>query len=419
MGVKEIKGKLAKMILFLFLLFIPTQLGKHFWPDWSYVMGIRIDYLSPTLYLVDLLWIGLVIFNFQFLTFKKNIFNFRNFWIFVFILTNILLAQNRMAAIYGWLRIMQLVWTIWFIKNNKDLVKNCLKYVIPIWIIIESLLAIGQISNGGSLDGLWWWLGERTFDFNTIGIAQISIVGNGLIRAYGTFSHPNSLAGFLLVVWVWWWKTKPSLNPSLDRVGLFKSTFWWLVFWLGIIGIIMTGSRTVWLLTAFSLVFFIKKFFGENNNWIKIIISLGLILILAIKIIDFNYSIDNFLGGWDENGLIKRGQLNLASLEMVKSSPIFGLGMKNFLVNLPNFQNESHFFWLQPVHNILLLAFSEVGFLGLGILVWGLNNLFRNKKLTKEDWLILGIILISGMVDHYWLTLPQNMWLLTVFLGLI
>ncbi len=415
----------------MFLLFIPTQLGKHFWPDWSFVMGIRIDYLSPTLYLIDLLWIGLLVLNFNFLSFKNKIFSFRNFWISVFILVNVLLASNRMAAVYGWARIMQLAWTVWFLKKNKDLIKEYLKYIIPIWIVGESLLAVGQISKGGSLGGLMWWLGERTFNFNTIGIAQMSVVGNGLIRAYGTFSHPNSLAGFLLVAWLWWWKTKP-FSPPMDIGGqlplrkgaVFKintifDIFWWVVFWLGLMGIILTGSRTIWLLTGLSLVFFIKKFFGENKNWIKIIISLVLILILVIKIIDFNYPIVNFLGGWDENGLIKRGQLNLASLEMIKNSPIFGIGMKNFLVNLPNFQNESHFFWLQPVHNILLLALSEVGFLGLGILVWGLNSLFKNKKLTNEDWLIIGIILISGMVDHYWLTLPQNMWILTIFLGLI
>lgn len=426
---KEIGQKLAKITLFLWLLFIPVQLGKHFWPNWSFVLGIRIDYLSPTLYLVDLLWIGLVVFSFKFSILKKRIFSFRNFWIFIFVLVNILLAQNRMVAIYGWLRIFQLVWTVWFLKNNKDLVKSYLKYIIPTWIIVESLLAIGQISKGGSLGGWWWWLGERTFNFNTIGIAQMSVIGNGLVRAYGTFSHPNSLAGFLLVSWIWWWKTKP-LSPDksgqlpLKKGAVLKANtifdvFWWMVFWLGLIGIILTGSRTIWLLTGLSLVFFIRKFFGENKNWIKIMISLVLILILAIKIIDFNYPIKNFLDGWDENGLIKRGQLNLASLEMIKNSPVFGIGMKNFLVNLPNFQNESHFFWLQPVHNILLLTLSEIGFLGLGILVWGLSGLFRNKKLNKEDWLIIGIILVSGMVDHYWLTLPQNMWLMALAFGLI
>ncbi len=43
-------------ILFLILLaFLPVQLGRHFWPKWSYVMGLRIDYLSPTIYLTDIL----------------------------------------------------------------------------------------------------------------------------------------------------------------------------------------------------------------------------------------------------------------------------------------------------------------------------------------------------------------------------
>ena len=349
---KEIGKKLAKIVLFLFLLFIPTQLGKHFWPDWSYVMGIRIDYLSPTLYLVDLLWLGLVFFNFDFS--KKVFFSFRNFWIFVFVLVNVLLASNRIVAMYGWFRIFQLVWTIWFLNKNKELTKDYLKWIIPIWIIVESLLAIGQISKGGSIGGLWWWLGERNFDFNTIGIAQMSIVGSGLIRAYGTFSHPNSLAGFLLVSWIWWWKSKlltpmfigelPLKKEAILKTNIINDICWWGVFWLGLMGIVMTGSRTIWLLTGFSLIIFIKKFFGENKKWIKIIASLVLILIVSIKIISFNYPIENFLGGWDENGLIKRGQLNLASLEMIKMSPIFGVGVKNFLVKLPDLQNNSHFF---------------------------------------------------------------------------
>ena len=49
------------LLLFLTLLFLPTQLGKHFWPDFSYIYSLKIDYLSPALYLWDLLVIGLVI----------------------------------------------------------------------------------------------------------------------------------------------------------------------------------------------------------------------------------------------------------------------------------------------------------------------------------------------------------------------
>src|SRR3989344_696217 len=41
------------ILFYLIILFLPTQLGKHFWPDFSIVSGIRVDYLSPTVYFTD------------------------------------------------------------------------------------------------------------------------------------------------------------------------------------------------------------------------------------------------------------------------------------------------------------------------------------------------------------------------------
>src|SRR4051812_29891213 len=45
----------SSLLYFLLLLLLPTQLGKHFWPPFAFVHGLRIDYLSPTVYLTDLL----------------------------------------------------------------------------------------------------------------------------------------------------------------------------------------------------------------------------------------------------------------------------------------------------------------------------------------------------------------------------
>ncbi len=415
--VKGYLGKLSKILLFLFLLLIPTQLGKHFWFDWSLVLGIKIDYLSPTLYLIDLIWLGLFIVEslssnkvYQ----VKKWFNLKRIGIVVFVLINILLATNKWVAGMGWLRIFEMGWMIWFLNKNKKIVKDLLIKVIPLWIILESILAIGQISKGGSLNGIWWWLGERSFDFNTIGIAQMSVAGSGLIRAYGTFSHPNSLAGFLLVALIWWIKFKP-LKTEIIK----KNIYWWMVAWLGLVGIILTGSRTIWAMTLVVLIWFLGKSFKEIKNRWKSGILILILLFLVFKIINFNYPIGGFLSGWDENGLLKRGQLNLAALHMIKESPLFGVGMKNFLINLPEFQKNNQIFWLQPVHNILLLLISEIGILGLGIITWLLFGWWKVKKWTKEDLLIIGVIVLSGMMDHYWLTLPQNMWLLVLVIGVI
>ena len=115
-------GILRKILLFGFLLLIPTQLGKLFWPDWSYVLGIRVDYLSPTLYLVDLFWLGWVLSNLfkpsvlrqaQDISLKKGrLFNFRNLAMVGFMGLNILVAASPMVAIYRWMRIGQILITI-------------------------------------------------------------------------------------------------------------------------------------------------------------------------------------------------------------------------------------------------------------------------------------------------------------------
>ena len=189
--------------------------------------------------------------------------------------------------------------------------------------------------------------------------------------------------------------------------------------WSGIIGIILTGSRTIWLLSLLSVVWLMWNNFKNIKNKGKILFLFAIVLFGVYKMVDYNYPVQNFLGGWDENGLLKRGQLNSAALKMIKDSPLVGVGLGNFLVKLPEFQRNNQIFWFQPVHNILLLIISEIGLLGLGVLVWLLGRKMDWKKWDKWTWLILVIIFVSGMVDHYWFTLPQNMWLLVLVLGVI
>ena len=407
------------MWLFLFLLLIPTQLGKHFWPEWSYLLGIRIDYLSPTLYLLDLVWLVLIgsnfLKNYKKIIFK-NYFNFRNFMILGFVGVNILMAVNPWVAGYKWLRVFQLLITFFYFRENKKVIKENLVKVIPCWIILESLLAVAQIAKNGSLNGIFYWLGERSFSFNTIGIAQMSVLGRGLVRAYGTFSHPNSLAGFLLVSLLLWWWLKPS---ALRAPPLTGRLFWWVVFWLGLLGIMVSGSRTIWILTLVLIFWFWLKNIKNRINATGLIFLILGVVIFGLRLVNMEYQMSDFLGGWDSNGIGKRIQLNVAGLKMIKESSLFGVGLGNFLVRLPDFQNNNGIFWLQPVHNILILAWSEIGILGLALVFLFFSENFSKKKINWIFEIILGVVIISGMVDHYWLTLPQNFWLLVLVLGIV
>lgn len=413
LGVKDFLEKVRKTALFWLILLIPSQLGRHFWFDWSLVWGIRVDYFSPTVYVVDIIFLVL-----WFIEICKEGFSWKrirpNLWLIVLMGINIWVANNKWVAGYRWLRWGQLVWFGHYVIKNKRLMERYLGKIIPYWLMVEGFLSLGQISKGGSLNGIWWWLGERKFDFSTIGIAQMSVANVGLVRAYGTFSHPNSLAGFLLISLLWWLKYYRQL--FLVNWGKLK---WWLVFWSGLLGIVLSGSRTIWGLTLVS--FLIWWQFNYRNRKEKIVFWLlvGWGLLLCLGMINFNYPLTNFLSGWDENGMIKRGQLNLAAVEMIKTSPWLGVGLGNFLTKLPEFQKDNRIFWFQPVHNILLLAMAEIGLLGTVIIFWGLRKKLNYKRWTKMTWVVLGVIFFSGMVDHYWLTLPQNMWLLALVIGLV
>ena len=328
--------------------------------------------------------------------------------ILLVVLINVWVAEARWVAVYRWLRIGQWVVTVWLVTENKQKIKENLLKVVPIWILMEVFLAVSQVAKGGSLEGIWYWLGERRFSFGSVGIAQMRWGNEAIIRAYGTFSHPNSLAGFLLLVWMWW-KEETRLPAGKRETRI----WYWVVNWSAILGIILTGSRTVWVLTLLTWILETRNKKLETKRVLgRILIGLG-VGAMVLGLVGREYELKSFLGGWDDQSWQKRMSLNISALKMVVDSPIFGVGAGNFTKRLGEYQ-KGNFYWLQPVHNILLLALSEVGMVGV-IVFWR----FLKGRLKKINWWIGVIIMVTGLVDHYWLTLPQNTWLLAIILGIL
>ena len=60
-----------------------------------------------------------------------------------------------------------------------------------------------------------------------------------------------------------------------------------------------------------------------------------------------------------------------------------------------------------------------MGILGLFLLFLFFNKNFVWGKISFVFRIILLVVAIIGMIDHYWLTLPQNWWLLVLVLGIV
>ena len=140
---------------------------------------------------------------------------------------------------------------------------------------------------------------------------------------------------------------------------------------------------------------------------------------------------------FDNLTLLRREEMVGSSWQIFLQSPFFGIGLNNFIPAVASSLLTGPSRFLQPVHNIFLLALSETGIIGLlglmcliGMPV--LSSLRKQGSINNSaDWIrhwrmtVLRLTLLTwfliiflGLFDHYFLTLPQGYRLLFLVWGL-
>jgi len=424
----ETLGKKIEGFLFsALILFIPTQLGRHFWPEFSIVEGIRIDYLSPTLYVTDVLIV--LLFGFWVVgkvkekavsNFKFQISNFKYFFLVVlFLLLNILLSNNFLNGLYHLLKFLEFAFVAYYvattIRERKQLQVVGLLFAAS--ALFESSLAIMQYGNHGSIGGAFYFLGERTFNASTPGIANASVNGELILRPYGTLPHPNVLAGFLVV----------SQHFMLFSLGLYKEQWKKALIILALVvsttALLLTLSRVAILLWIVGVL----GGLGIVGKTRKKMVVIGISAIVVGGLILMPSGSRILQTTFFEEAVIQRAQLVDASFQMIQQRPLFGVGLGNFLPTLATLPRPySPFFFLQPVHNIFLLVAAETGVIGLGVFIGFLVVIYRKLRaqmvghkaaIPVLKFLLFSVVLILGLFDHYFLTLQQGQLLLSFILG--
>ncbi|RJR14799.1 O-antigen ligase domain-containing protein [Candidatus Microgenomates bacterium] len=398
--------KLTRKLFFLFLLLLPTQLGIHYWPSFALVLGRRIDYLSPTVYLSDILLL-LTSATLVIATKKEKLFAILKMrWLLIllaFLTINVLFAQQFNLAFLGAVRLVEMGLVIILIKNLKLKLGDVL---VPLSLstLYVTLLAALQFFQQSSLQGIWYFLGERRFLASTPGISLITVSRGLLLRSYSTFSHPNVLAGFCTVVFflLLIWQTQTKIEYVLKRISLLATG----------VGIFLSFSRSAWVVViALGLFAYVRKTRVQLTSYLLIVsgfvVTAGLVWQRFTTLLTV-----------DAISITERQKLMSEAFRLFAYSPIFGVGFLNFIPAIVAASAPPYI--MQPVHSLYILVLSETGLLGFGLLASLLFTTLR-QALSARRHLLLPIVavLLLGMVDHYFLTQPQTRLLIAVVLGLL
>jgi len=418
--------RLSVYLMRVLVFCIPIQLGLHFWPQWTLFLGRRIDYLSPTLYLTDGIALIAMIFyvfarlrrqNFKRLRSKKNIvYGVLFLIVFSIAVLNIFNAISWQVSVYRWTKVVLFGFVTFYIATHKSESKHYLQALVA-GALFSSMLAVAQFMKQQSIGSIFWFVGERLFTINTPLIARGHVCTpftescTLILRPYATFAHPNLLGGYLSVA-LFLFIAKIQKN----RIRIITIA---AMIIMGI-ALLLTMSRAAIVVT--SLLFIWRYAFIIRDTprlFTKRIVVVPFVMIIVSLFFVLPFS------STDESILV-RTNLNFAAIRVFANNWVFGVGLGNFVLSLKGIQNSVFFTVIQPVHNVYLLALSELGFVGIvglsgvAIVLW---RTFQHKMLRiNKDTSFYAASLIAlgtiGLFDHYMWTLQQGQLLVSVLIGL-
>ena len=407
---------LPETLFLILVLTIPIQLGKHFWPSFAHVLGLRVDFLSPTIFATDIV-IFLLVLSFLARVFLTGKFPSKGLVVSIgiFLLTEVfatIFSKNFLLSSWSLVKFFEFSTLAIAVSGlNYDKLNLNFPKIFTFSAAFSVVLATLQFWQQKSLS--LWILGERSFNLVTPGIAKVELLGTQILRPYATFPHPNVLAGFLVI---------SAISIFFSNFGKFTKLS---ILSILIFGLFLTFSRSAWLsLAAAGAIAAATRF-----NWQKVVTAI-IIFLLGLVFLQLifpqNPVTTRFLqlGESDIHSLVLRKKLADAGLAMFFENLPAGVGLGNFIPSLPKFWDyEETVRFLQPVHNIPLLVLAETGLIGAAgvtFLIAGtfLNFLKNFKQIPAfilPSWVV--IILISNF-DHYFWTLQQGQILFWTILGL-
>ena len=446
MNTKKILTREPLCFALFFLTILPFNVRKIFnFEQISNIEGFR-ENLSWSLFPFDIvlfllfLSLVLVIFPSKDRYLEKIKLDFllkKSFFLFVFwILISIFLATNPQIAFYVTTRLFLGILAFFLLRKALDYKRRTFIYASSALLVsgvFQALLGIVQFVFQKSI-GLKF-LGESEISTSILGVAKFEIAGTKIIRAYGTFPHPNIFAAFLLLalaagVWL-------LLYVNFSKKSKLLNIFIPSSLAILAAGIILSYSRSV----VIALVIFITiLLIAHKRSFVRVFKQIcehfhiprllqgafGILLAFSLLFVSYNMLSPRicFDHCENDNSIDLRSEYTKTATSIISSAPLTGVGMGGFVIFQKERSPENIQKWeQQPVHNIYLLIASEIGLIGLVLflcLIVHLTQFFQEGffgRLHNPFILCFFAFLILGFADHYFWTLPQGVLIFWVCLA--
>ncbi|MCF8369755.1 MAG: O-antigen ligase family protein [Bacteroidales bacterium] len=262
---------------------------------------------------------------------------------------------------------------------------------------------------------------------SAIGFYQYSIHATGkseaelftaLYNVKGLMAHKNQHAIFLFLI-----------LPFIVYGIFYLQKFWKILSSISLLTVLvlifLLQTRSVWIGTVlFIFTFLILSFIylrkipilKEAKKIKRIIVIISLLLISSTtyyvfqspstyKLVKYKFKSIYDLDSENNRGRI---QIALATIEMIKDNPVFGVGAGNWKINCPvyyaQYQGSEYKNWRRP-HNDFIWILAEKGFFGfvsyilvlLSLLYFGFKAL---HALTEKKHIFFLILIIAGFLGY-------------------
>ncbi|KKQ06180.1 MAG: O-antigen ligase-related protein, partial [Candidatus Moranbacteria bacterium GW2011_GWF1_36_4] len=454
--------------LFYAMMFLLPWQGVWIWRE-PFVGGFKWEYGTVGVYLVDIfivlfLVLGMVkyfkdfnfkfsIFNFKTI-FNDKIFNFKNFilntlylllvWSFI----SILWSPDKTLAFYFSFKLFLAIGLFWTVRRI-DFSWRKFIFILMLVGALQGALAIGQFLTQSDFSSTL--LGTSWHIVSSGGTSVIEMPGGRWLRAYGTFSHPNVLGGYLAIVLLLVVNFQFSIfnfqsilnaliskfrNSDLIQNFRQKRISLWLTkleignynyvlrltsYVLIFSGLVVSFSRSAWIVFAigFILLFLFQR--EKRRELVKlavVFLGVGLIWLTAFSPLFFSR-----IAGeerLEKKSFDDRSTYVLQSKEIIKENFWLGVGAGNYTKAVADKNPQKPIWKIQPVHNVFLLVWSELGIIGLilflGVLFFSVQTALR---LSLVSGILLSTFYFLFFIDHWLWTSHFGIIFFFLVLGLI